>query len=146
MKQVFRTSDGQEFTNEEAANRHEAIIAARGVYKTAQRELHALLVNELVTADGQPFGFGSLRDYFFIVQPEWGGHYIKKVTFSYWNFAVDERGPTIIDTHWRDGKMQHYRIDELYADFDNAKQALLADFDKYVVLARKKIEDMGRPY
>lgn len=65
-KQVFVTSDGSEFTNEDDANRHDKLCEAKEKFESAEQHYAQLLAESETTADGFKFRF-DLTWYFWYV-------------------------------------------------------------------------------
>jgi hypothetical protein len=66
VQTVYTTSDGRRFADAAMAERHERLAEARDKYAAAQREYARALLETQVTADGRPFRFGALTDYYYV--------------------------------------------------------------------------------
>ena len=62
----YKSSDGQEFETEEQAAYHEELIEAKGQYETARSVYGQRLFESQKTADGHPFQFSILLDYWYV--------------------------------------------------------------------------------
>ena len=89
-KPTFQCSDGKEFPTQAEADRHEDLMVAKDEYETARRKFGIALAKTQKTADGKPFEFGIMRNYWYIRC--WNSlPRLFVVDFYLWDFQFDER-------------------------------------------------------
>lgn len=144
VPQVFRTSDGAEFDNEEQATRHEDLLDRKHKFQIAFERLGDALAETQKTADGSLFEFGVCRDYYAIA-PSWVGlPRLRKIWFSYMGenrFEINEDDEVIL-IHQENQSRIEYRISELYRSEKEAKKALLAAQDERLEHLRQEVEEL----
>lgn len=123
---VYTTKDGRRYSDSAMAERHERLAEARDKYESAQREYTRALLETQVTADGKPFRFGALTDYYYVHPNHNGGlPFLKMVTFSVWDTKLDEVDELNVITKGDGGNSVTYRISDLYTSWREAEIALL---------------------
>lgn len=139
----FETSDGKEFDTKEEAERHDELILARKAYKDARHTLGVILARSQKTADGVPFDFSLLRDYYYISDGWASLPALRRVSFYIWNFEFDERDVFEIKQWDERGKgeqmMITYKINELYYSEREAKKALLDAQEAWLAEEAQKV-------
>lgn len=136
---VYKASDGKEFDTKEDAERHDAVVTAARKFREARHRLGRVLAEREKTADGHPFEFTVLGDYYY-VSPGWGGMPgLSRVSFYVWSceFEVDDEERVTIRLHKQTGppykdSYEEYRIRDLYRDERKAKLALLAAQEEWL--------------
>lgn len=141
--QVFETSDGAEFVDEDDAKYHEELLVATREFTQAKKRLNHCLSKTLKTADGKRFDVGRWANYWFVAK--WhhlGGPAMGRVQFGFGTVFTLEKGDegintapaiTVIEDERGQLRRTTYRIGELYAEERNAKHALLVAMQEYVV-------------
>ena len=148
---VYTTKDGRRYLDAEMAERHERLTEARDKYAAAQREYTSALLETQVTADGKPFRFGALTDYYYVHPNHNGGlPFLKMVTFSVWDTKLDDADELNVVTKGDGGNSVTYCISDLYASRREAEIALLhkqmervTDFTADVLKLRQRLGLMG---
>lgn len=146
QKVTYRTSDGAEFSDEEAAARHEMLVETEKEYKAARRKYNKALLKTQKTADGQPFRLGTWDEYYWI-GPSWYGGWpqLRTVHFYPWSMELDYNDELTI-MHREDGEWQEYRISDLYANEANAMEALIAEQEKALLDRVEELEETKRKW
>jgi hypothetical protein len=141
----FKASDGEEFGTKKEAQQHEELIKAREAYEEARRNLGRLLARREKTADGRPFDFSILHDYYYITEGWAGMPELTRVNFDGWNFRwseCDDRFEIQRQVEHRNGRdWASYNIGELYWFEDNAEKALLAKREEWLKEQAEKVEE-----
>jgi len=144
-KETFRTSDGQEFQDEPAAEKHEEIISAKSAYESARDRYARILWETQITADGEAFKFGS-RNYYYITSVWLERPQIVTVNFylsSTYTFNDDD-----VLMIWHRDNIDHppnpYKITDLYLSRDAAKRRLLEVKRERVKELQTEIDDAER--
>jgi hypothetical protein len=121
VRKTFEARDGRSFDTEAAAERHEALVAARRAYEEARRAYMEEIAAGLTTKDGHPFEFSCMRLYYFLVEGFAVKPHLKELQFYLWHCDVDDHDETVI-------RLQgvQYKISDLYRYRDNACKALVA--------------------
>lgn len=125
----FKSSDGRKFETEEQAQSHEELIEAKERYEAARSAYGQILHESQKTADGYPFQFSVLADYWYVYDfsdfPR-----LDKVSFYLGNCDLNDEDETIITQHHDDHRgnrhFTDYSIGDLYRYEKNAQVALLA--------------------
>jgi hypothetical protein len=126
LPQTFRTTDGKDFQDKDAAERHETLIEAKEAYVQARRLFGKLLAETQLTADGRRFEFGVFHTYYYIEPGFWGMPGLSEVPYLGWHWDFDDSDGFVI--RYRDEKQnrdREFKIAELYSDRRIADKALL---------------------
>ena len=121
----FKTSDGREFSNQKEAEKHDALILARGKYSEALRQMNTLIAETARTADGHLFEFGLWTTYYYVTPGYFSKPVLTEVPYLGWNWDLNERDDQveIVTREGNDNRQREYKISDLYR---NKKAALLA--------------------
>lgn len=144
---MFKTSDGQEFDDEDAAQRHEEFIEAKKDYEAARQRWTRVLAESQTTADGHPFDFSMMRDYWFVTR--WIGAMpsLQAVSFYIHNCDVndnDEGSIHQLRDSGRDGTWIKYRISELYLSKTEATKALVVAQKEHIAELQFQLDNMTK--
>lgn len=129
----WKTTDGEEFSDQAAAVRHQAWVEARAAYEEACDNCNLLLAETARTATGKPFSLSQWT--YYRVTRWWGGlPRLESVMFDTCNWQV--RGPKdqVVITQLDDktGRVYDYPISELYETEVLAEVALLAAMEEFI--------------
>ncbi len=141
-KTCWQSSDGREFTDQQAAVRHQAAIDATAAFDLARRRLAEALASECQTADNQFFDFGIFREYFTIAGRHSPGlAIVRSLSFARWSPILFESTPggPVVRIKQADGEQQSFAIRELYADRRNAERELRSVLRDHVAILEEKI-------
>ena len=131
MKQIYKTSDGREFTDEKSAELHEELVEAEHNFNQARKILARKLCETQFTADGFPFDF-SQWTYYSVMGGILNRPYIQEISINPWKLSFDCRD--FLEISYEDEKSGASRkIDfkDLYYKKENAekrKKELLAEY------------------
>jgi hypothetical protein len=133
---TYKSADGKKFKTAEEADRHDAILTAKDEYETARRKLAIVLLANEQTADGQPVDICNMTLY--CVVNKFYAPVLQECHFRWgaWDWGLDHNDR--VELHFRlDGGDKERQVtvslDDLYADVDKARQA--------VIEAKRKILD-----
>jgi hypothetical protein len=144
---TYKTTDGEEFTDEAKAIAHEEIITLKRAFDSARYAYGRALAQREKTIDGYPFEI-RYRTYYYI-QDFFGMPHLVDVTFANdWEFTIDEHRDriTILQPRKESTGHTHYHIENLYHDRDNARKALAAKQAEYLRREAKLLGiDLGIP-
>jgi hypothetical protein len=130
---TYKTTDGDEFTDEAEAIAHEKIITLKRAFDSARHEYGRALAQREKTIDGYPFQI-RYHTYYYIGQFT-GMPYLVDVNFANdWEFTLDDHKDriTILQPRRDSGGYTHCHISDLYHDRDNARKALAAKQAEYL--------------
>jgi hypothetical protein len=137
VKPKWKAADDTEFDSEDEAKRYDELRKAKRAFEDARRRYGGALAETTKTADGVPFNFTLLRDYFVVWDVFGSLPSLRQVSFYYWmtTVSVDERGEVEMEDYnhtRRDGTPTRYKVSELFADKSAARKALLAAQERYL--------------
>ena len=146
--QVFETSDGQEFSTAEDAERHEALVTATKAFDEARTGLLRAMADKVRTADGELMDPRRWGDFFYLVG--WGPErQVQRVAFYYnTSIAIYDGRVALIpgyDPTNRDGRDRRYWLDELYKHEASAKRALRVDLEAAAAELQERIQGLPMP-
>lgn len=156
IKQVparYQTTDGQEWDNEQDAQRREDLLAAWDVYKEARRTLEDRLGRSQKTADGVPFRLSVFRTYYEVTPGLRGMPMLRKIFFFGISVEWESEGrygpEGAVSIRQREGEGRDcvertYRIDRLYYHRHNAEEALLAAQEERLAELASEVEELRR--
>jgi hypothetical protein len=125
---VYKAVDGKKFKTAAESDRHDAILTAKDEYDTARRKLAiALLANER-TADGEPVDICSMTLY--CVVNKFYAPVLQECRFYWnaWDWGLDRSDrPELYFkiVHGDHERQATVTLDDLYADVDKARQAVI---------------------
>lgn len=131
---TYKTTDGDEFTDEAEAIAHEEIITLKRAFDSARHEYGRALAQREKTIDGYEFQI-RFHTYYYIQDFSGRMPYLAEVTFANdWEFTLDDHKDriTILERRREGGGFTHFHIDDLYHDRDNARKALAAKQAEYL--------------
>lgn len=131
----YKTSDGREFSDMASAEKHEALLKAQREYMNARSQYTKLLFEGQKTADGKPFEFSVLRDYYYI-SPFCGIPNISTIDFYLYDCHVSENDGCVVI---RKGDT-FYEVSSLYATREAAEDALAEEKQKLIVQLQADVE------
>lgn len=143
IKQVptrYETSDGREYDTQQEAERHEALITAKREYEHAQKVFGQRLAETQKTADGYPFEFTLLRDYYYITPGFHEMPALVRVGFSRWKPVQLNEADELVLTSGR----LHCRIGDLYRSPRAAEEALLTAQEAWLKERTEEVEALRR--
>lgn len=148
---VIVADDGTRFGSEEAAKRYEELTAAWDNYEEALEELAEKWARAQLTADGYPFEFGLLMDYYY-VSPHWHpsmGSGVQRISFFSWSCRIAETGEgeiVLLDKADQQGGFvyKEYRINRLYKREDNALKGLVEVQKRWIESAERRMGETAR--
>lgn len=134
-KTVFRTEDGQEFTDKASAERHEKLVAAKAAYEDARQQYAKALAETQFTADGYPFDLNTRHTYYYVTGLWNGSPEVDSVSFYLWNIDLDEADRLSVvqwDNRGEASRRVSYRIDHLYWHKSGAQEEMIREYAEYV--------------
>ena len=139
MKQIYKTSDGKEFTDEESARLHEELIRAERDFNRAKDFLARKLYETQFTADGFPFNSGHWN-YYSVMGGISNKPYTQEISINQWRFSFDSGG--FLELIYEDGKEERRKIDfkSLYYKRENAEKKRKEMLAKYIESLKKELE------
>lgn len=143
-KTCWQSSDGREFTDQQAAVRHQAAIDAVSAFDLARRQLAEALAQECQTADNQFFDFGIFRTYFTIAgRHSPGSACVRSLSFARWSPILFENTPggPVVRIKQADGEPQSFAIRELYADRRNADRELRSVIRDHIAILEARLDE-----
>ncbi len=130
VEAMFKTSDGEEFSDEKSAESHQKLIDVERQYDMAFRAYKQLLAETQKTADGFPFEFGVCRDYWY---PTWWGERPRIIKISFIGREVVMHGDTLYVVPYQEHgqTVKQVQVSELYRTEKAAKIHLLRELITY---------------
>jgi hypothetical protein len=144
MKKVttFKTTDGEEFSDEISAQKHENLIKLKQEYEKARHRYINELARTEKTIDGIPFA-GKYHTYWYVQRFYGMPHLVEFSFYSDRYFDIDPRTDELIicqpSTDEEHGCTQ-MKISDLYHDRNAAEQALVL---KQIEFLKEQAERLG---
>ena len=139
MEQIYKTSDGREFTDEKLAQLHEELIKAEHDFNQARDFLARKLCETQFTADGFPFDF-ERWNYYSVMGGIFNKPHTQEISIRPWRVSFD-RGD-FLELSYEDGKGERRRIDfkNLYYKRENAEKRRKEMLAEYIEELKKELE------
>jgi len=143
IPQRYQTSDGELHASEAEAARRQALLDAIQQFETAQKRIAHLVAESTQTADGRPFKFGILRNYWRVSNVMGRIPSVEQVEFGYdteVDFYSDPPELVVMESvrgQFATFQRRTYLITELYADRENAEAAAL---ERQIEWYRERVE------
>ena len=137
----FKASNGKEFDAEKEATAYQALLDARYKYEKAKTVLAKCLAETQKTADGYAFD-NSAWNYYYIVDGFYSPN-IQEVSFYFWNasFGGNDSDEFCIYKEMH-GKLESFKIANLYYERANADKALLAAREQRLRFLTEDVEKL----
>jgi hypothetical protein len=144
---TYKTTDGEEFTDESEAIAHEEIITLKRAFDSARYNYGRALAQREKTIDGHPF---EIRYHtYYSIRQFTGMPYLAEITFANdWEFTLDDHKDriAILQPRKNEGGYTYSYVSDLYHDRDNARKALAAKQAEYLRREAKLLGiDLGIP-
>jgi hypothetical protein len=134
MQQIYKTTDGTEFSSQEDAIAHENVTEAYKGYKDAVEKLQCAIGSKLITADGYPFIIGGHTNYYYIVNPFTMNPTVVDIVVSFHNFEIDKYNHSKIRSEYYDGN----KMIEIWCDIDSIYKSCPNAYEKLIKLWEEK--------
>lgn len=138
MKQIYKTTDGREFSGEESAKRHEELIEAENNFNKAKEVLARRLFETQFTADGVPFDFKNWK-YYYVREGFWSRPSIEEISFCPWKISFDYKDSLELNYETDNGKSKKIDFKNLYYFKKNALKKHNELLAKYIEELKKEL-------
>lgn len=131
----YEASDGQEFDTEAEAERHSEFVDAKRKYENAKLCYMKVVCEREKTADGEPFNFTMMHDYFIIRDYVGSIPHLERVSFYLHNCTIEDDRQRLEIIQTTGDRRQCYPICQLYYREREANREL-------VKIRRKRLAEM----
>jgi hypothetical protein len=133
MQQIYKTTDGTEFSSQEDAIAHENVTEAYKGYKDAVEKLQCAIGSKLMTADGFDFKIGGHTNYYYIIHPFTMNPRVIDVV-CYYKFELSRYNHAKIKGEYFDGD----KMIEIWCDIDSIYKSCPNAYKKLIELWEEK--------